>query len=145
MGFFVVPYGTSYFPLGPPLRGKFALTGLIVAHTLVWTFSFVVPGGTSYFEAWWAVYFTAMPPPLILAEGVARKFLSHNRLVNFRVNVLQTLKLTNYLIINLLRITHNVSSLKWLNCRSHFRVGFTGYCLEMFSRMSVSAWMFFIL
>ena len=35
--------------------------------------------------------------------------------------------------------------LKWLNCRSHSRVGFTGYCLEMFSRMSVSAWMFFIL
>lgn len=143
MGFFLWSLGgTSYFPLGPPLRGKVALraiffarflmrtfsvprillfqlsslpitggslsSGLDCAHTLVWAF-FVVPCGTSYFEAWWAVYYVYyITMPLILTEGVARKFLSYNRLVDFRVNVLQTLKSTNYLIINLLRITQCV-------------------------------------
>lgn len=29
---FVVPDGTSYFPLGPPLRGKFALRAVAVAR-----------------------------------------------------------------------------------------------------------------
>ena len=110
--FFVVPGGTSYFPLGPPLRGKVALRAIFSLDFSCELFQF---HGFYCFSSLVSPY----APPLIL-EGVARKFLSHNRLVDFRVNVLQTLKSTNYLIINLLRITHNVSSLKWLDCAHTF-------------------------
>lgn len=40
--------------------------------------------------------------------GVARKFLFYNRLVVFRVVVLLTLKIVNYLIISPLRTTQHV-------------------------------------
>lgn len=47
-----------------PIMGEVCPDGLDCAHTFVWAF-FVVPCGTSYFEAWWAVYYVyyiTMPP-----------------------------------------------------------------------------------
>lgn len=62
--FFCGPWWDFVFPPRSPITGEVCPDGLDCAHTLVWTFSFVVPGGTSYFEAWWAVYYTTMPLPL---------------------------------------------------------------------------------
>ena len=61
--FFCGPLRDFVFPPSVPHYGGGLPSGLDCAHTLVWAF-FVVPSGTSYFEAWWAVYFTTMPLPL---------------------------------------------------------------------------------
>ena len=55
--------GLRISPSVPHYGGGLPSGLFFFAHTLVWAF-FVIPCGTSYFEAWLAVYFTTMPIPL---------------------------------------------------------------------------------